>query len=70
MSEYIDIERDMYSKDKSTHIETDEKDLEKYIDKVTKSFRKARQDHWWKQYKINYLNRHPDQVEKRKSDLD
>ena len=70
MSEFTDVEKDMYSSDPSAHSETSEKELERYLDKVENSYHKARRDDWWKQYKLNYKNRQPDQATKRKHDLD
>lgn len=68
MSEYIDIEKDLYSQEKSAKVSTDEKDLEDYIDKVENHYHKARKEEWWKAYKINYKSRFGKKKEKQELD--
>jgi len=59
-----------FSQDKSAHSSFDETDTEQYADKVATEFHKRRREEWWDNYKLNYRNRHKDQKDARKAELD
>lgn len=70
MNDVLKREKEIYSSEPSAHVSVDTNDIEKYIDKMENSYHKKRREEWWKAYKINYRNRHKDQIIKRKSELD
>lgn len=68
--EILQRQREHFSTEKSAHISFDERDTQDYIDKAEKAYHDFRRDNFWKEYKINYRNRHVDQKNLRKGDID
>ena len=56
---FLKKQKEHFSSDESSHITTDQEDLEKYVDKVEKQYHKSRRKQWWDNYQEYLKDKYP-----------
>jgi len=57
MSKFTDIEKNLYSQEKSAVITTEPEEYDKFVDSVARSYHRDRQKEWEKAYRENYKSK-------------